>query len=67
MPIIVNDDKFKIKTVKLEVKEFSDKKNTLYVAIALESIKKMGSRNKRSPKALPNNILAHLMSVYVIY
>lgn len=26
--------------VKLEVKEFSDKKNTLYVAIALESIKK---------------------------
>ncbi len=26
--------------VKLEVKEFFDKKNTLYVAIALESIKK---------------------------
>lgn len=26
--------------VKLEVKEFSDKKNTLYIAIALESIKK---------------------------
>ena len=26
--------------VKLEIKEFSDKQNTLYVAIALESIKK---------------------------
>ena len=26
--------------VKLEIKEFSDKENTLYVAIALESIKK---------------------------
>ena len=26
--------------VKLEIKEFADKQNTLYVAIALESIKK---------------------------
>ena len=33
--------------VKLEVKEFSDKENTLYVAIALESIKKERDRKAR--------------------
>ena len=39
----------KIVPVKLEVKEFLDKENTLHVAIALESIKKTRSLSKRSP------------------
>lgn len=50
-------DNGNIVPVKLEVKEFADKKNTLYVAIALESIEKRRVlTDKRSPKALPNNI-----------
>ena len=38
--------------VKLEVKEFSDKKNTLYVAIALESIKKDGVSEQEVAKGV---------------
>ena len=50
--------------VKLEIKEFSDKENALYVAVALEGIKKTRSSRKGIPKpALPNNTLARLLSV----
>lgn len=37
------EDESKIVPVKLEIKGFVDKDNTLYVAIALESIKKTRS------------------------
>ena len=44
--------------VKLEIKEFPDKENTLYVAIALESIKKNEIvKQEVAEKALPNNTL----------
>ena len=36
-------DNNRVVPVKLEIKEFSDKSNTLYVAIALDSIKKTRS------------------------
>lgn len=56
------EDGDRVVPVKLEVKEFYDKENTLYVAISLESIKKMRSSHKGSSKTMLPQMLAHLRS-----
>ena len=57
--MIMTDEKH----VKLEVKEFSDKENTLYVAIALESIKKdeivkEGNTKNGVTQASPSSVIS---------
>ncbi|MDY4592966.1 MAG: hypothetical protein SO434_06170, partial [Eubacteriales bacterium] len=57
------NDGDEIVPVKLEVKEFTDKKNSLYVAIALESIKKEGVSEQGSTNGVAQDSRPSTISI----